>query len=116
MPRAGRPRRRAASATRRHWCWSGSTSRWRGSPRPICCGLNAATILSAYVGRNSGDQILNGKIHRGDGEEIEAAILFTDIVGFTALSNTMAGPEIVSMLNDAFDLMVPPVEAMAARS
>ena len=71
--------------------------------------INAATILSAYVGRNSGDRILGGKIHRGDGEEIEAAILFTDLVNFTALSNTLDGPDIVAMLNDVFDLMVPPV-------
>lgn len=72
--------------------------------------LNAATILSAYVGRNSGDQILLGSIHRGDGEEIEAAILFADLIGFTELSNSMSGPEIVAMLNDAFDIVLPPVE------
>lgn len=72
--------------------------------------LNAATILSAYVGRNGGDQVLKGRVHRGDGEEIEGSILFTDIAGFTALSNTMAGPEVVALINDAFDLMVPAVE------
>jgi adenylate cyclase len=71
---------------------------------------NAASVLSAYVGRNGGHQVLNGKIHRGDGEEIEASILFTDIAGFTELSNAMPGPEVVAMLNDAFDLMVPAVE------
>ena len=72
--------------------------------------LNAAFLLSAYVGRNGGEQVLSGKIHRGDGEEIEGAILFTDIAGFTALSNTLSGPDVVAMLNDAFDLMVPTVE------
>jgi adenylate cyclase len=73
--------------------------------------LNAASIISAYVGRNSGDQILQGRVHRGDGEEIDAAILFTDLIGFATLSNTRTGPEIVSVLNEAFDIMVPPVEA-----
>ncbi|MDP3896079.1 MAG: adenylate/guanylate cyclase domain-containing protein, partial [Mesorhizobium sp.] len=73
--------------------------------------LNAASILSAYVGRNSGEQILQGRIHRGDGEEIDAAILFTDLVGFATLSNTRTGHEIVAVLNEAFDIMVPPVEA-----
>lgn len=73
--------------------------------------LNAASILSAYVGRNSGDQILQGRIHRGDGEEIDAAILFTDLIGFATLSNTRSGPQIVHVLNEAFDIMVPPVEA-----
>ncbi|MEP9386573.1 adenylate/guanylate cyclase domain-containing protein [Mesorhizobium sp. KR9-304] len=73
--------------------------------------LNAAAIISAYVGRNSGEQILQGRIHRGDGEEIDAAILFTDLVGFATLSNTRTGHEIVAVLNEAFDIMVPPVEA-----
>lgn len=73
--------------------------------------LNAASIISAYVGRNSGEQILSGRVHRGDGEEIDAAILFTDLIGFAALSNTRTGPEIVAVLNEAFDIMVPPVEA-----
>ncbi len=73
--------------------------------------LNAASILSAYLGRNSGEQILQGRIHRGDGEEIDAAILFTDLMGFAALSTTRSGPELVALLNDAFDIMVPPVEA-----
>lgn len=71
--------------------------------------LNAATILSAYVGRNSGDQILRGKVHRGDGEQIDAAILFTDLVDFTAMSDALDGPQTVAILNDVFDLMVPPV-------
>ena len=73
--------------------------------------LNAASIISAYVGHNSGEQILQGRVHRGDGEEIDAAILFTDLIGFAALSNSRTGPEIVSVLNEAFDIMVPPVEA-----
>src|SRR5690606_4897064 len=73
--------------------------------------LNAASIISAYVGRNSGEQILSGRVHRGDGEEIDAAILFTDLIGFATLSNSRTGPEIVSVLNEAFDIMVPPVEA-----
>src|SRR5262245_7932369 len=72
--------------------------------------LNAAELLSAYVGRNGGEQVLKGRIHRGDGEEIEGAILFTDIADYTAISNTLSGPDVVAMLNDAFDLMVPAVE------
>lgn len=73
--------------------------------------LNAASIISAYVGRNSGEQILSGRIHRGDGEEIDAAILFTDLIGFATQSNTRTGRELVTLLNEAFDIMVPPVEA-----
>lgn len=73
--------------------------------------FNAASIISAYVGHNSGEQILQGRVHRGDGEEIDAAILFTDLIGFATLANTRTGPELVTLLNQAFDTMVPPVEA-----
>ena len=71
--------------------------------------LNAAVLLSTYVGRNSGGQILRGRVHRGDGEEISAVILFVDIKGFTALSNERQGREVVGLLNDTFDRLVPPV-------
>lgn len=71
--------------------------------------LNAAILLSTYVGRNSGHQILEGKVHRGDGEEIKAVILFVDLKNFTRLSNERQGTELVGLLNDTFDHLVPPV-------
>ena len=52
--------------------------------------LNAANIISTYVGRGAGEQVLNGQIKRGDLEEIEAAILFADLKSYTELSNTAA--------------------------
>lgn len=73
--------------------------------------LNAAVLLSTYVGRNSGGQILRGKVHRGDGEEISAVILFVDVKNFTQLSNEQSGHEVVTLLNDTFDCLVPPVTA-----
>ena len=71
--------------------------------------LNAAILLSTYVGRNSGQHILEGRVHRGDGEEITAVILFVDLKNFTRLSNERKGTELVGLLNDSFDLLVPPV-------
>lgn len=71
--------------------------------------LNAATLLSTYVGRNSGQKILEGQIHRGDGEEITAVILFADLKNFTSLSNRLSGKELVALLNETFDRLVPHV-------
>ena len=73
--------------------------------------MNAACIISTYTGRGSGGQILQGRVHRGDGEEIAAAILFADLIGFTDLSNNLSGQQIVALLNDAFDVVVPLVAA-----
>ncbi len=71
--------------------------------------LNAAVLLSTYVGRNSGGLILRGKVHRGDGEQISAVILFVDVKSFTAISNEKSGQDVVTLLNDTFDRLVPPV-------
>ena len=71
--------------------------------------LNAAVLLSTYVGRNSGTLIRDGKVHRGDGEEITAVILFVDLKNFTRLSNEIAGSALVGLLNDTFDHLVPSV-------
>ncbi len=71
--------------------------------------LDAANLLSTYVGRNSGVQILEGQVHRGDGNEIEAVILFADLKNFTQLSNSVFGDALVRLLNDTFDCLVPPV-------
>lgn len=72
--------------------------------------LNAATLLSTYVGRNVGERILNGAVHRGDGEEISAVILFVDIKNFTNLSNLMQNSSLLNLLNNTFDALVPPIE------
>ncbi|WP_171210199.1 MULTISPECIES: adenylate/guanylate cyclase domain-containing protein [unclassified Ruegeria] len=71
--------------------------------------LDATYLLSTYVGRNSGAQILDGKVHRGDGSNIEAVILFADLKGFTRLSNSISGDALVKLLNDTFDCLVPSV-------
>lgn len=71
--------------------------------------LDATYLLSTYVGRNSGAQILDGKVHRGDGSTIDAVILFADLKGFTHLSNSVSGDALVRLLNDSFDCLVPSV-------
>ena len=53
------------------------------------------------------EQVLSGKVEiRKGGELREATVLFTDIRGFTAMSESIAAPEIVEMLNEYFERMV----------
>lgn len=67
-------------------------------------------LLQVYLGRNTGQRVLNGAIRRGGTETIRAAILYADVRGFTAASDTLPGPEIISMLNDYFEVMSQPIE------
>lgn len=67
--------------------------------------LSTHAVLSTYVGRDAGRQVLAGKIQRGDSEAIDAVILFADLKGFTALSNVAETQDVLSTLNAFFDAM-----------
>jgi adenylate cyclase len=69
----------------------------------------ADNLLNAYVGRQAGSRILAGKIRRGDTEAIEAVIWYSDMRGFTALSDRVPAREVVALLNDYFDCQTPAI-------
>jgi adenylate cyclase len=66
-------------------------------------------VLDTYVGKDAGDRILRGEIRLGSMREIDAVILFADLRGFTALADSMEGAEVVALLNEYFELIVPPI-------
>ncbi|NJO13691.1 MAG: sulfatase-like hydrolase/transferase, partial [Gammaproteobacteria bacterium] len=69
----------------------------------------AVNLLDAYVGHRAGERILSGQITRGSGETIPAAIWFSDLRGFTAMSETTARDELLDRLNQYFDAIAGPV-------
>ena len=69
------------------------------------------TLLATYVGRSTGQRILEGRIRRGDIERIHAVILLADLRGFTRLSDTLPGDRVIELLNGWFDALVPAIEA-----
>jgi adenylate cyclase len=71
--------------------------------------LNAA--LEAYLGRRSAARVLAGPLRRGIGETIEAALLFADLRGFTALSESAPPTEVISALDAWFDRIAGSVHA-----
>lgn len=73
--------------------------------------LNAANIISTYVGRNAGDAVLRGRIKRGDAEELPAVILFADLKGYTELSNRKPVEEVIEALNQFYDALEEPILA-----
>lgn len=66
-------------------------------------------LLDAYVGHQAGERILAGQITRGSGETIPAAIWFSDLRGFTALSEKKGRDELLDLLNQYFDCMAEPI-------
>jgi adenylate cyclase len=69
----------------------------------------AETLLDTYVGHRTGRRILQGQIHRGDTEEIDAAIWYADLRGFTPLTETLPAARLLDLLNSYFELVAAAV-------
>ena len=63
----------------------------------------AADALYVYLGPQAGRRVLAGKIRRGEGERMAAAILYADLKGFTNLTEREDPLRVVGWLNEHFD-------------
>ncbi len=70
----------------------------------------AEVLLSTYIGREAGRQVLQGAIRRGEGQGIRAVIWFADLRGFSTLSDLMPTSRVIALLNDFFDSIGAPIE------
>ena len=59
--------------------------------------------------------MLQGAIRPGDIERIEAAILFTDLRGFTAFSDGHRPEQVIERVNAVFGCIMPAVDAEGGR-
>ena len=69
----------------------------------------ARNILDAYLGEQTGEKVLAGKIRRGDGEDIRAVIWFCDLRDSTPLADSMSRVEFLRLLNEFFECVLGPV-------
>ena len=65
----------------------------------------AKTVLRTYLGRNTGELVLDGKIRRGQGETIQAALWLSDLRGFTAMTEAIGSIAMIEVMNLYFDCM-----------
>jgi len=61
------------------------------------------SLLDTYLGRHTGDLVLNGKIRRGDGENIPAVIFYCDLRDSTVLAEKLPREAYLTLLNDFLD-------------
>ncbi len=71
----------------------------------------AQTVMATYLGPDAGARVLDGEIRRGHVQVIDSAILFADLRGFTALSDTVDRAALVPMLNAYLAALADPVDA-----
>ena len=71
----------------------------------------AKTVLETYLGHLTGDRVLDGLIHRGEGEDIHAVIWLCDLRGSTPLADELPRRVFLELLNDYFECMAGAVLA-----
>ena len=65
----------------------------------------AENLVETYLGRDAGRRVLKGGITRGVAERIDAVLWFSDLRGFTRITDTT--PEhVIPLLDDYFDAIV----------
>jgi len=66
-------------------------------------------LIDTYVGHQTGERILSGKIRRGYVEAIRAAIWLSDMRGFSSVSERLPPQALIDRLNLYFGCQVPAV-------
>jgi len=63
------------------------------------------TLMRTYLGRDAGRRVLGGRIMRGVAEQMDAVVWFSDLRGFTRITDAV--PEaVIPLLNDYADAIV----------
>ena len=69
----------------------------------------AQTLMDTYVGPQAGARVLNGAIHRGSTETIDAVIWYSDLRGFTRMTEGLGSDEVLALLNEHFEQVAVPI-------
>jgi adenylate cyclase len=73
-----------------------------------CASLTriAGTLVEVYLGRDAGQRVLAGRISRGIADRISAVLWYSDLRGFTTITDSAAPDEIIPLLNDYADAVI----------
>jgi adenylate cyclase len=69
----------------------------------------AETLVETYLGRDPGRRVLGGRIGRGAAERIHAVLWFSDLRGFTRITDTNPPESIIALLNDYAEAVISSV-------
>ena len=66
----------------------------------------AQSLVETYLGRDAGRRVLAGRMSRGAVDKIHAVLWFSDIRGYTALSEEMASDQLIPLLDDYAEAVI----------
>src|SRR6266516_4624910 len=87
-------------------------ARFAAAPLTVLAARATLTAaLEAYLGRRSAARVLAAPLRRDIGETIQAALLYADLRGFTALSDSNPPAVVISALDAWFDRIAGAIHA-----
>lgn len=66
-------------------------------------------VVDTYLGRDAGRKVLAGRMSRGVAETMNAVLWFSDMRGYTSLSETIASDQLIPLLNDYAEAVIASV-------
>ncbi|TAJ40516.1 MAG: adenylate/guanylate cyclase domain-containing protein [Reyranella sp.] len=70
----------------------------------------AGTLVDVYLGRDAGKRVLSGRILRGVADRIDAVLWFSDLSGYTRITDTAPPDEVIPLLNDYAEAVITAVQ------
>jgi adenylate cyclase len=71
----------------------------------------ASTLVRTYLGRDAGRRVMSGRIARGVADRIDAVLWFSDLRGYTKITDTADPGHIIPLLNDYADAVISAIHA-----
>jgi adenylate cyclase len=68
------------------------------------------TLMETYLGRDAGRRVFSGRIMRGVADRIDAVLWFSDLRGFTRITDS-APEQVIPLLNDYADVIVSAIHS-----
>jgi adenylate cyclase len=78
--------------------------------KAITLARMASTLLETYLGRDACNSVWSGRIARGVADRIDAVLWFSDLRGYTKITDTAAPEQIIPLLNDYADAVISAVQ------
>jgi len=71
----------------------------------------ARTLMTTYLGSDAAERVLAGNIVRGQAVPLRAVVWFSDLAGFTRISETVGPAGVLALLNAYAEVQVDAIEA-----
>jgi adenylate cyclase len=72
-------------------------------------GRIAGTLVETYLGRDAGRRVLAGRIERGVAEKLRTVLWYSDLRGYTRITDTAPPGQIIPLLNDYAEAVITAV-------